>query len=134
MRRWFPAAVEECLRYDPPVTMVLRRALEDTSVGGTPIAAGEQILASISAANRDPARFPDPDRFNLDRGDNEHLAFGGGIHYCLGASLARIEAQIILSTLLRRYPHLALTEDTIEWRDTQAFRGPVALHVSLAAG
>jgi hypothetical protein len=129
-----PAAVEECLRYDSPVTLTLRTAREDTVVGGTPIAAGEGLFVSIGAANRDPARFPDPDRFDLDRHDNEHLAFGGGIHYCLGAALARAEAQIIFGTLLRRYPHLELAEDVIRWRETPAFRGPVALQVRRHGG
>jgi pimeloyl-[acyl-carrier protein] synthase len=130
-RSLVPAAVEECLRYDSPVTLFPRRALEDTALGGSAIGAGEQVYVSISGANRDPARFPDPDRFDLARGDNEHVAFGGGIHYCLGAALARTEAQIILGTLLDRYPQLQLAENAIEWRDTLAFRGPVALHVSL---
>jgi cytochrome P450 len=125
-----PAAVEECLRYDPPVTMFPRRALEDTTIGGIAIAAGEQVYVSISAANRDPARFLDPDRFDLSREDNEHVAFGGGIHYCLGAALARAEAQIVLGTLLRRYPHLELADPTIEWRDTLTFRGPATLYVA----
>ena len=124
-----PVAVEECLRYDAPVTMFPRTALEDTTIRGTPIAAGEQAWVSINAANRDPARFANPDRFDLDRPDNEHLAFGGGIHYCLGAGLARVEAQIIFGTLLRRYPHLELAEENIGWR-AGFFRGPVALHVS----
>jgi cytochrome P450 len=110
--------------------MFPRRALEDTAIGGTAIAAGEQVYVSISGANRDPARFPDPDRFDLSRPDNEHVAFGGGIHYCLGAALARAEAQIILSTLVRRYPRLELAGPSIEWRDTLAFRGPVALNVA----
>jgi len=126
-----PAAIEECLRYDPSVTMFFRRALQDTHIGDTPIPAGDRIFVSISAANRDPARFDDPDRFDLDRRDNEHLTFGGGIHYCLGAALARVEAHIIFATLLRRCPGIELTEDVIQWRDTPAFRGPIALRVAL---
>ena len=126
-----PALVEECLRYDPSVTATARKAREDTAIAGTAIAAGDQVVLSISAANRDPARFPDPDRFDIDRPDNEPLAFGGGIHYCLGAALARAEAQIVFGTLLRRYPTLELAEPAVRWRDTWIFRGPVALRVWL---
>jgi hypothetical protein len=125
-----PAAIEECLRYDSPIAMLPRRALEETTIGGVRIAAGEQLFVSISAANRDPARFADPDHFEVGRPDNEHLAFGGGIHYCLGAALARTEAQIIFHTLLRRYPDLELAQDEIQWRETISFRGPLALRVS----
>ena len=126
-----PALVEECLRYDPSVTATTRRARDDTAVAGTPIAAGDRLILSISGANRDPARFPDPDRFDIDRLNNEPLAFGGGIHYCLGAALARAEAQIVFGTLLRRYPKLALAEQTVQWRETWIFRGPVTLQVIL---
>ena len=125
-----PALVEECLRYDPSVTATTRMAREDTTIAGTPIAAGDQLLLSISGANRDPARFPDPDRFDVDRPSNEPLSFGGGIHYCLGAALARTEAQIVFGTLLRRYPKLELAEHTVHWRETWIFRGPVRLQVS----
>ena len=125
------AAVEECLRYDPPVTIVPRRALEDVVVGDTVIRSGDRILASISAAHRDPERFEDPDSFIIDRSGNDHSAFGGGIHYSLGASLARVETQIVLTTLLNKYPRLALSDRPIEWRNTFAFRGPIALPVVL---
>ena len=126
-----PALVEECLRYDPSVTATPRRAQEETTIAGTPIAAGDRLILSISGANRDPARFPDPDRFDIDRPNNEPLAFGGGIHYCLGAALARTEAQIVFGTLLRRYPNLELADQTVQWRETWIFRGPVTLQVSL---
>jgi len=126
-----PALVEECLRYDPSVTATPRRAQENTTIAGTLIAAGDRLILSISGANRDPARFPDPDRFDIDRPSNEPLAFGGGIHYCLGAALARTEAQIVFGTLLRRYPDLELAEQTVRWRETWIFRGPLSLQVSL---
>jgi cytochrome P450 len=126
-----PALVEECLRYDPSVTATPRRAREDTTIGGTRIAAGDRLVLSISGANRDPARFPDPDRFEIGRPDNEPVAFGGGVHYCLGAALARAEAQIVFGTLLRRYPKLELASQSVQWRDNWIFRGPVTLHVSL---
>jgi cytochrome P450 len=124
-----PEAVEECLRYDSPVMMNPAKCLEETSLGGKTIAAGDQIFCALSAANRDPARFPEPDRFDVDRADKEHLAFGGGIHYCLGASLARAEAATIFETLFRRYPTLELADEAIEWRDSPSFRGPLALHL-----
>ncbi|HZC46139.1 MAG TPA: cytochrome P450, partial [Candidatus Acidoferrum sp.] len=125
------SAVEECLRYAPSVPLTMRRALLETTLAGTPISAGEAVLVSIAAANRDPRRFPDPDRFDIGRADNEHLTFGGGIHFCLGAMLARAEAQIIFATLVRRYPKMELAEQTIEWRDTVMFRGPKAVRVKV---
>jgi cytochrome P450 len=126
-----PALVEECLRYDPSVTATARRAREDTVIAGVRIAAGDNLMLSISGANRDPARFAEPDRFDIDRPNNEPLTFGGGIHYCLGAALARTEAQIVFGTLLRRYPRLELTSEPVRWRETWIFRGPTALCVSL---
>jgi hypothetical protein len=125
-----PAAVEESLRYDPPTTGPRRRALVDTTINGVAIAAGDQLFPSICAANRDPARFVDPDRFDLHRADKEHVTFGGGIHYCVGAALARVEAQIIFGTLSRRFPALELADEHIQWRESMSFRGPVALHVA----
>jgi hypothetical protein len=125
-----PSAVEECLRYCPSVQLTPRRALQETMFAGTAIAAGEPLLVSIAASNRDPRRFPDPDRFDIRRADNEHLTFGGGVHYCLGAMLARAEAQIIFGTLARRYPKMELAQQTIEWRDTIMFRGPKAVRIT----
>jgi cytochrome P450 len=124
-----PDAVEECLRYDSPVIMMPAKCLEETSLGGKTIAAGDDIFCALSAANRDPARFLEPDRFDLNRADKEHVAFGAGIHYCLGAILARVEAAIMFEALLRRYPTLQLADERIEWRDSPSFRGPIALHL-----
>lgn len=90
------------------------------------------VLAMIGAANRDPAVFPEPDRLDLGRGDNHHLAFGWGIHFCLGAPLARVEAQITFTTLLRRLPGLTLATAAPEWRDTAVLRGLRALPVSFS--
>lgn len=124
-----PSTVEECLRYAPSITLFGRRALMDTAVADTPIPAGESVFVSIAAANRDPRRFSDPDRFDISRSDNEHLTFGGGIHFCLGATLARAEAGVIFETLSRRHPGMELAEQTVEWRDTISMRGPKAVRV-----
>ena len=125
------SAVEECLRYAPSITLFGRRALHDTMLAAIKVSAGEPVFVSIAAANRDPRRFPNPDLFDISRRDNEHLTFGGGIHYCLGAMLARAEAQVIFATLARRYPKMRLSEQTIEWRDTSSFRGPKEVWVSV---
>jgi cytochrome P450 len=126
-----PMAVEECLRYAPSILLLGRRAIADTAVADIPISAGEAVFVSIAAANRDPRRFVEPDRFDIARDDNEHLTFGGGIHFCLGATLARVEAQVIFAALARRYPNLRLSEQTVEWRDTISFRGPKAVRVAV---
>jgi cytochrome P450 len=95
------------------------------------ISAGEAVFISIAAANRDPRRFPNPDLFDIRRRDNDHLTFGGGTHYCLGATLARTEAQVIFATLAQRYPKMHLAEQAIEWRGTISFRGPKAVRVAV---
>ena len=112
-------AVEETLRYWGPVDFIGRRfATEDLEIAGTPIAEGEQVAVSLAGANRDPERFADPDTFDISRADaNRHVAFGKGIHVCLGAPLARVEGQIAFETLIRRYPdlRLAVPADEIQW-------------------
>lgn len=122
-------AVDECLRYDGPVQMTARTALEDIEIEGKTITKGQQAVIVLAAANRDPAHFVDPDRFDITRKDNPHIAFSHGIHYCLGAPLARVEAQIALTTLLRRLPKLRLASDELEWRETVTLRGLKALPV-----
>lgn len=125
-------AVEEFARYDGPALLAIRRfPVEDVEIGGVTIPAGETVMLSLVSANRDPLRFPDPDRLDLDRRDGGHLALGHGIHYCLGAPLARLEAQIAVSTLLRRFPALALDvpRDELRWRPSIRARGLVALPV-----
>ncbi|MER6099712.1 cytochrome P450 [Streptomyces sp. NPDC001728] len=109
-------AIEESLRYDGPVeTGTFRFTREAVTIGGTEIPAGQSVLVGIGALDRDPARFPDPDRFDIRRDARGHLAFGHGIHYCLGAPLARLEGRIALRTLLDRFPGLALDPEAEPW-------------------
>ncbi|HEX4061766.1 MAG TPA: cytochrome P450 [Streptosporangiaceae bacterium] len=103
-----PAFVEEMLRCEAPVQLTGRRASAGTEVGGIDVPAGGSVIVLMGAANRDPRRFADPDRFDPDRPDNQPLSFGGGVHYCLGARLARLEAQVAFPLLLRRFPRVAL--------------------------
>jgi cytochrome P450 len=126
-----PHAVEELLRYDGPVQRTGRMAMKDVEIGGVPIPAGSLVLGILGAANRDPAQFPDPDRLDLGRAEPRHLGFGSGIHYCLGASLARLEAQVALGTLMRRFPSLSLDEERPAWRPSSTLRGLEALRVTL---
>jgi len=123
-------AIEECLRFDGPVQMTARTALEDIEIEGKTITKGQQAVIVLAAANRDPAQFVDPDTFDITRKDNPHIAFSHGIHYCLGAPLARVEAQIALNTLLRRMPNLRLHTEDLEWRETVTLRGLKALPVA----
>jgi pimeloyl-[acyl-carrier protein] synthase len=123
------SAVEELLRYDSPVQRTGRLLYEDVTIAGKTIPKGSIAVALIGAANRDPAHFPDPDRLDLTRSDNRHLAFGWGIHFCLGAPLARLEGQIAFGTLLRRFPRLTLAGDPVEYRETSTLRGLRALPV-----
>jgi cytochrome P450 len=123
-----PQAVEEFLRYDSSVQLSARDALQDTSVCGVPVPKGRSVLTLLAAANRDPAVFPDPDRFDIRRERNKPVSFGGGIHLCLGAQLARIEAREALSVLLERLPDLEL-DDPInpQWKQTITLRGVTSL-------
>ena len=120
-------AVEELLRYDGPVQRTGRTASADVELGGVTVRTGEGVTVFLAAANRDPAHFRDPDRLDITRTDNQHLAFGAGIHYCVGAPLARVEAQIAINTLLRRFPTLTLQDGTPTWRETAIIRGLMAL-------
>src|SRR5262249_17652785 len=103
-----PAAIEEVLRYRSPFPRVARRAASNVELGGHAIAANEIVIPWIASANRDPAQFREPDRFDIGRTPNPHLAFGHGIHFCLGAPLARLEAKIALGMLLERYREIAV--------------------------
>ncbi|MEE4384021.1 MAG: cytochrome P450, partial [Pseudomonadales bacterium] len=119
--------------FDCPITETARLPLVDDDLGGCPVRAGETLTASLAAANHDPERFSDPHRFDLERADCEHLAFGSGIHVCLGAPLARLEAQIAFERFLARFPDVRLDETKPrERRRLPFFRGFTALPLRLA--
>lgn len=128
------AAVEEMLRYNGPVeTTTLRFAFEDVPLGETTLPRGAAVLVALLAANRDPQVFDAPDRFDIQRTPNRHIAFGSGIHYCVGAPLARLEGQIAIRSLLARYPALTLatTPDALEWNPSLLLHGMKAMPVTL---
>lgn len=125
------SAVEELLRYESPSQHTARLAPEDIQLGGTLIRKRQAVIAVMGAANRDPARFPDPDRFDICRPDNRHVAFGWAAHFCFGAPLARIEGQIAVGTLLRRFPDLRLRPGPLTWRPNLGLRGLTSLPVTL---
>jgi len=128
-----PNAVEEILRCDPPVVQTGRLALEPFEIGGIEVKAGEAMTASVLAAGHDPARHSDPHRFDIERADMSHLAFGGGAHFCLGAPLARAEAQIAIPLLFERFPSLRLDpQSAIEHKRVPIFNGLTALWVHFA--
>ena len=123
-------AVEELLRYDGPVQRTARVPSAAAIIDGHKIEAGEMVMPFIGAADRDPAQFPDPDRLDIKRTDNRHIAFGWGIHFCLGAPLARLEGQIAINTMLRRFPKLALATDRPEYHQSLTLRGLKSLPVA----
>jgi cytochrome P450 len=126
--------VEELLRYEPPVHLdTLHVTLDDVEVAGVTIPKGSRLTLALAAANRDPSRFPDPDRFDPGRPDNEHLGFFGGIHYCFGAPLARQEVQVALSELARRLENPRLLHDPPPYRQNAALRGPRQLAIGVDA-
>ncbi len=126
------AAVEEILRFESPVQWTGRMAAEDVQWGDQIIHRGELVLFSLGAANRDPAQFANPNVFDINRTDNRHLAFGMGIHFCLGAMLARIEAQIALEVFLQTFPNARLGHASVRWRKGLVLRCPVRLDVDMA--
>ncbi len=128
-----PSAVEELLRYESPSQHTARLAPEDVELGGKHIQKRQAVMAVMGAANRDPERFTDPDRLDIRRPDNKHVAFGFGAHFCFGAPLARIEAQVAFATLLRRLHNLKLKPGPVEWRNNLGLRGLTALHLSFDA-
>ena len=122
------ATVEELLRLDPPLHLFTRYALEDVEFAGLSLRKGEKIGLLLGAANRDPERFPDPDRFDRGRAANAHVSFGAGIHFCVGAPLARLELAVALPILFARLPRLRLAEPP-RYRDAFHFHGLEALKV-----
>lgn len=124
------SAVEEFLRYDGPVQATARVATERTEFGGKTIEPGELTMVILAAANRDPAQFPEPDTLDIERSPNEHVAFGEGLHFCLGAPLARAEGQIAFRSLLERMPELRLATEEPEWGGNFILRGLKSLPVA----
>jgi len=126
-----PTAIEELLRYDGPVQATLRVAREDVEIGGQAIEAGSLLLVGIGAANHDPDVFAEPERLDVGRDPNPHLAFGFGAHFCLGAPLARLEGEVAFRALLERYPHLALASEAPTYRPNPVLRGLTSLPVTV---
>lgn len=125
------SAVEEILRYDGSLQRNWRLAMDDYEIGGKTIRRGEMVSQMLGSANRDVAQFPEPNRFDIARRDNRHLGFGYGLHFCVGAPLARIETQIAIQTLIQRFPQMDLTGEPVEWRHDYTFRSLKALPVVL---
>ena len=126
-----PTAVEEFLRYETPSHTTGRVLAEDMEIGGKLVKKGSRVICILGAANHDPEVFEDPDILDVRREDNRHIAFGTGVHFCLGNHLARLEARIALGRLLERTKRFELTERNIQWRATVALRGPKALPMRL---
>lgn len=127
-----PRLIEELLRYEPPVHFRTRKALGDIDIAGTTIPKGAAIILLFAAGNRDPERFIDPNRFDPDREDNQHFGFGGGLHYCVGAPLARIEAEIALVRLCQRLGEPQLLDDPPPYRSGASLRGPESLGIRIS--
>jgi cytochrome P450 len=123
--------VEELLRYEPPVQLLVRRTLDEVEVAGTVLPQGARVHLALAAANRDPDRFADPDRFVPDRPDNQHLGFGSGIHSCFGAPLARLEVQVGLTLMAQRLVGPRLADDPPPYRPNALLRGPRHLPVTV---
>ena len=125
-----PSAIGELLRYESPSQHTARLAPDEVTLGGKKIRKRHAVIAVMGAANRDPERFPDPDRLDVQRQDNRHVAFAWASHFCFGAPLARIEGQVALEAVLTRMPALALKPEPIKWRANLGLRGLTALPVS----
>jgi hypothetical protein len=126
-----PGAVDELLRYDSPVQMTSRIATEDHERGGHRVRRGQHLIVLLGAANRDPEAFPEPDRLDVTRADTRHVSFSHGIHFCLGAQLARLEASLALEALITRFPSFKLLPQEIPWGTNTILRGPKALWLEL---
>jgi cytochrome P450 len=127
--KWADSATEECLRYDPPVKSTQRIATRDVERNGKTFRKDDRIRWVISAANRDPEVFPEPDRFDIARSPNPHVAFGEGVHHCLGVTLARIEGQEVFRAMAERFPRLRLATDQLEYQPSVQFRSLKSLPV-----
>ncbi|WP_078552133.1 cytochrome P450 [Bacillus alkalicellulosilyticus] len=125
------SAIEECLRYESPTQMIARVASEDVELSGVQIHKGEQVYVLIGAANRDPNQFTNPAQFDITRDPNHHLAFGSGIHFCLGSTLARLEGQVALQALIQNTKQIKLNTTNIEWRHLVGFRAMREMWVEL---
>jgi cytochrome P450 len=125
------SAVEELLRYDPMAQFISRVATHETDVGGQRFHPGDHVILALGAANRDPERFPDPDRLDLGRDDGFHLTFAFGAHHCLGAALARLEGQVALGALVQRFPHMRLLTTDVRYRDHLTMRGLTELRIAV---
>src|SRR5205807_4550277 len=124
-----PSAVEEMLRYESPSQHTARLAPDDTMLGGKQIRKRQAVIAVMAAGNRDPERFPDPNRFDITRKDNRHLSFGWAAHFCFVAALARIEGQVSFEEIVRRLPDWSLDEGPLVWRTDLGLRGLRSLHI-----
>jgi cytochrome P450 len=127
-----PQVIEELLRFEPPVQFRTRKALADIDVAGAVIPKGAPVILLFASANRDPERFASPDRFDPDRKDIEHFGFGGGLHFCIGAPLARMETEVALTTLCARLVEPVLSADPPPYRSGASLRGPRNLGISIA--
>ena len=125
-----PGAIEEMLRRDPPILFTSRIAREATEIAGIPVEADQLIMLNLTAANHDPLRFADPLRFDIDRRDNRHLSFGHGVHFCLGANLARLEAEVAFNTLLDRFSSIEETTPS-QWAAFTPLRGRERLDIQM---
>jgi cytochrome P450 len=125
-----PCAVEELLRFEPPVHELGRTLTRDVELDGRTLRSGDRVLLLLASANRDSSEFPNPDRLDVRRSPNGHLSFGFGIHFCMGASLARLEARVALEELLKSIPDYAVTADEIQWFRTPSVRGPASLPIA----
>ncbi len=124
-------AIEEVLRYEPPVDITIRVASQDMELQGCPIKTTQAMITSLPASNRDPRAYADPDAFDITREAKAHVSFGGGAHICIGAPLARLEAQVVFQMLFDRFPNLALVEEHVAWKPTVFFHGLQRLNVRL---
>ena len=127
-------AIDECLRFESPIQLTDRAVRETCEIGGKRIRRNQMVAVVLAAANRDPERFPDADRFDLGRSDNHHLAFGQGNHFCLGSQLAKLEGEIAIASLLRHFPDFSGDPEPPAWRRSMIIRGPEALPIRLLPG